>query len=403
MSFSFIGSIPFIASGSIPSVTDAFFETMSGFTTTGATILTDIEIVPKSLLFWRNMTQWLGGMGVIALAVAILPLLGVGGFQLFKAEAPGPTKDKISPRISATAKLLWLVYLLFTVLQTTLLIFGGLSLFEALCITFGTLATGGYAPLNASIAAYPSQYVQYVIIFFMLLAGINFNLHYWALKGSPNSYFKNTEFRFFIGVIFLSTFVIIIVRFINGVDFSESLVRSSLFQTISIITTTGFITEDYERWPFAAQFILLLLMFIGGCASSTGGAIKNIRIYVLFIFIGNQLKRLFHPRGVFPVKVGDKAISEDIVSSVVAFIALYMLLFIAGVLVLTFLGENIDTSIGAVAATLGNVGPGIGNVGPVENFSHLPAIAKWFLSFLMLAGRLEIYTILVLFTPRFWR
>jgi len=403
ISFSIIGSIPFIASSSIPSITDAFFETISGFTTTGATILTDIEMLPKSILFWRNITQWLGGMGVIALAVAILPLLGVGGFQLFKAEAPGPTKDKISPRISETAKLLWFVYLLFTVLQTILLMLGGLSLFEALCITFGTLATGGYAPVNASIAAYPSPYIQYVIIFFMLLAGINFNLHYRALRGSLGNYFKNPEFRFFIAVILLSTLIIIFVRVINGTELSEDLFRGSLFQTISIITTTGFITEDYELWPFATQFILLLLMFIGGCASSTGGSIKNIRIYVLFKFLGNQLKRLFYPRGVFPVKVGDKAVSDDIVSSIVAFIALYMLLFVAGVLVLTFLGINIDTSIGAVAATLGNIGPGIGDVGPVDNFAHMPKIAKWVLSFLMLAGRLEIFTVLVLFSPRFWK
>lgn len=403
ISFSFIGSLPFILSGAIPSITDAFFETVSGFTTTGATILTDIESVSKSLLFWRNMTQWLGGMGVIALVVAILPVLGVGGFQLFKAEAPGPTKDKITPRISATAKYLWLVYFLFTVLETILLMIGGLDIFEALCVTFGTLATGGYAPLNASIAAYPSQYIQYVIIFFMLLAGINFNLHYFALKGSPIHYFKNPEFRFFISVIAISTSIVIFVRLMNGAAFSENLIRSSLFQTISIITTTGFVTENYELWPFATQFVLLLLMFIGGCASSTGGAIKNIRIYVLFRFIGSQLKKLFYPRGVFPVKVGDKSVSDDVVLSVVTFIALYMLLFIAGVLFLTFLGLNLDTSIGAVAATLGNVGPGIGDVGPVENFAHLPSAAKWFLSFLMLAGRLEIYTILVLFMPKFWR
>ncbi|HOP86968.1 MAG TPA: potassium transporter TrkG [Syntrophorhabdaceae bacterium] len=402
VSFSFIGAIPFLASGAIPSLTDAYFETMSGFTTTGATILIDIEVIPKSLLFWRNMTQWLGGMGVIALAVAILPLLGVGGFQLFKAEAPGPTKDKIAPKISDTAKLLWMVYLFFTALQTILLMLGGLGLFEALCITFGTLATGGYAPLNASIAAYPSQYIQYVIILFMFIAGVNFNLHYWALKGSPDKYLKNPEFRFFIGVILVSTLLITIIRIINGEEISEALIRSCLFQTVSIVTTTGFITENYEQWPFVTQFMLLLLMFIGGCASSTGGAIKNIRICVLFKFLGNQLKKLFYPRGVFPVKVGDKAISEDIVANIIAFIALYILLFVAGVLVMTFIGLNIDTSIGAVAATLGNIGPGIGAVGPVENFAHIPKVGKWFLCFLMLAGRLEIYTVFVLFTKRFW-
>ncbi len=403
ISLAFFGALPFMFSGSIPGLTDAYFETMSGFTTTGASILTDIEVVPKSLLLWRNMTQWLGGMGVIAIAVAVFPFLGVGGAQLFKAEVPGPTKDRISPRISATAKILWWVYLIFTVAQTICLMLGGLNFFEALCVTFGTMATGGYAPLNASIAAYPSPYVQYVIIFFMLIAGTNFNLHYWALKGRPGHYFRNPEFRLFYGIVLISTFLIIAIRFIRGSAFSEELVRGCLFQAVSIVTTTGFVTENYELWPFATQFILLLLMFVGGCGSSTGGAIKNVRIYVLFKYLASELKKLFHPRGVFPVKMAGKLVPENIVSNIVAFIALYMLLFVAGVLTMTFLGLNIDTAVGAVAATLGNVGPGIGSVGPTENYAHIPATGKWVLSFLMMAGRLEIYTVLVLFTPRFWR
>lgn len=300
ISLALFGSVPFMVSGFIPDFTNAFFETMSGFTTTGATILTDIEMLPKSLLIWRNMTQWLGGMGVIALAVAVLPFLGVAGFQLFKAEVPGPTKDRISPRFSETAKILWVVYIAFTVAETILLMFGGLTLFDSLAISFGTMATGGFAPVNASIAAFPSAYIHYLIAFFMFIAGTNFNLHYWALRGRPKIYFPNHEFRFFSGVIFVAMILILVGRLTNGESFSEELVRGSLFQTISIVTTTGFITQDYVHWPIVTHFILLFLMFIGGCASSTGGAMKNVRIYVLFKFIGSELKKLFHPPRYFP-------------------------------------------------------------------------------------------------------
>ena len=403
VSLAFFGALPFVFSRTIPGITDAYFEAMSGFTTTGATILADIEIVPKSLLLWRNMTQWLGGMGVIAIAVAVFPFLGVGGAQLFRAEVPGPTKDKISPRISRTAKILWWVYLIFTTAQVGCLMLGGLNFFEALCLAFGTMATGGYVPLNASIAAYPSPYIQYIIIFFMLVAGTNFNLHYWALRGRPGYYFRNPEFRFFYGLVLIATIVVVAVRCTRGSPFSEEMVRGSLFQTVSIVTTTGFVTENYELWPFAAQFVLLMLMFVGGCGSSTAGSIKNVRIYVLFKYLGSELKKLFHPRGIFPVKMGGKILPENIVSNIVAFIALYMLLFVAGVLAMTFLGLDFDTSIGAVAATLGNVGPGFGSVGPVEHYAHLPSTGKWILSFLMMTGRLEIYTVLVLFAPRFWK
>ncbi|MGQ9646984.1 MAG: TrkH family potassium uptake protein [Thermodesulfobacteriota bacterium] len=402
VTLSILGSIPFMVSGFIPSFTDAFFETMSGFTTTGASILTDIEALPKSLLVWRDMTQWLGGMGVIALAVAIFPYLGVGGFQLFKAEVPGPIKDKISPRISETARILWAVYLLFTVAETSLLMLGGLSFFESLCTTFGTLATGGFSPRNASIGAYPSAYVHYVVTLFMFIAGSNFSLHYWALKGKLDRYFKNAEFRFFCMIVCTALGLIMIARWIDGETFSEELFRGSLFQTVSILTTTGFVTHDYEQWPFVTQIILLALMFIGGCTTSTGGGIKNVRVLVLLREMRSELKRLFQPHGIFPIKIGDKPVPESIVSNVVVFIALYMLIFLLGVLAMAWLGLDIDTSIGAVAATLGNVGPGIGAVGPAENYSHLPVLGKWILSFMMMVGRLEIFTVLVIFTRRFW-
>ncbi len=402
ITLSLFGCVPFVASGFIPGFTDAFFETISGFTTTGATILEDIEALPKSLLVWRNMTQWLGGMGVIALAVAILPFLGAGGLQLFRAEVPGPIKDKISPRISETAKILWGVYLFFTCVEIILLMLGGLSFFESLCTTFGTLATGGFCPRNASIGAYASPYVQYVIILFMFIAGVNFSLHYWALRRRFKPYFANPEFCFFTWVIILAFVCITAIRFSHGESLGEHLFRSTLFQTVSIITTTGFVTQDYEKWPLVTRLVLLALMFIGGCTSSTGGGIKNVRIQVLLKFIGSEVKKIFQHHGVFPVKIGDKSVPEGVLSNVIAFVALYLLIASFGVLVMAGLGLDLDTSLGAVAATLGNVGPGIGTVGAVENYSHIPVAGKWVLSALMLVGRLEIFTVLVIFTRRFW-
>lgn len=403
VTFSFFGAIPFMISGYIPNLTDAFFETMSGFTTTGATILKDIEALPKSLLLWRNMTQWLGGMGVIALAVAILPFLGVGGVQLFKAEVPGPIKDKLSPRISETAKILWGVYFIFTIAEILLLKIGGLSLFDSICVTFGTLATGGYTPTNNSIAAYPSPYIHYVIIVFMFIAGGNFSLHYWALKGRVRHYISNPEFLFFLGVILVTTGVVLLARLLRGDILSEELIRNSLFQIVSIVTTTGFVTEDYERWPFVAQILLLALMMFGGCTSSTGGGMKQVRVMVVFKFIHSELKKLFHPHGIFPIRMGERTVNESLVLNIMGFVATYILVFFLSVLVMSGLGLDIDTAAGAVAATLGNVGPGIGGVGPVENYSHIPVLGKWVLSFLMLVGRLELFTVLVIFTRTFWR
>ncbi len=402
ISYSFFGSIPFMISGYIPNLTDAFFETVSGFTTTGATILKDIEALPKSLLLWRNMTQWVGGMGVIALAVAVLPFLGVGGMQLFKAEVPGPIKEKISPRISETAKILWAVYLIFTIAEIILLKIGGLSLFDSICTTFGTLATGGFTPTNNSIASYPSLFVQYVVILFMFIAGASFSLHYWGLRGRLKFYILNPEFRFFTFIILLSLVLIMVARLIHGERFSEEFFRSTLFQTISIITTTGFVTHDYEKWPYLTQIILIALMLFGGCTTSTGGGIKNVRILVVFKFIGVELKKLFYPHGVFPIRLGNGVLTEGILSNILGFISLYILIFFFGVMAMAGLGLDIDTSIGAVAATLGNVGPGIGSVGPTENYAHIPVLGKWILSFLMLVGRLEIFTIMVLFTRTFW-
>jgi trk system potassium uptake protein TrkH len=401
--FSLFGCLPFLLSGEISSLTDAFFETMSGFTTTGATILNDIEKLPHGLLFWRSLTHWMGGMGIIVLSLAILPFLGVGGMQLFKAEVPGPVPDKLTPRVTETAKILWGVYLLISALETILLMFGGMNLFEALCHTFGTMATGGFSTRNASIGYYNNAYVQYVVIFFMLLAGTNFSLHYRFLKKEVNAYHRNKEFLFFIGLVIGATLFIGFDTLTNHYHQWETAFRNTLFQVVSILTTTGYGTADYEQWSFSSQFILFLFMFIGGCAGSTGGGMKIIRLYVLIQFVRMEVKRLLHPSAVIPVRVGTQVIPREIVTHVIGFLALMIGLFILGVLLMTALGLDLVSALGAVAATLGNIGPGLGSVGPTDNYAHIPLIGKWILTFFMLAGRLEIYTVLILFAPSFWK
>ena len=403
ISFSLLGCLPFLLSGYIPSLTDAFFETMSGFTTTGATILENIETLPHGLLFWRSFTHWLGGMGIIVLSLAILPFLGVGGMQLFRAEVPGPAPDKLSPRVTQTAKILWGVYILISALETILLMLGGMNLFEALCHTFGTMATGGFSTKNASIGHYNSAYIEYVIIFFMLAAGTNFSLHYRFMKGEFKSYIKNNEYRLFISLVGCATLFIGIYTFLHHYPNAGTAFRKTLFQVTSILTTTGFTTADFEQWAFSSQFILLMLMFIGGCAGSTGGGMKIIRLYVLVKFVLAEIKRLMHPKAVIPVRIGNTVISRDIVRNILGFLALMTGLFISGVIVMTILGLDLVSAFAAIAATLNNIGPGLGSVGPTDNYAHIPLLGKWVLSFFMLAGRLEIYTVLILLAPSFWK
>ena len=397
------GALPFVFSGAVPSYTDAFFETISGFTTTGATILTDIEAVPSGILFWRSFTHWLGGMGIILLSLAILPFLGVGGMQLFKAEVPGPVADKLTPRVTQTAKILWAVYILLSVAETALLMLGGLSLFDALCQTFGTMATGGFSTKNASIAAFPSPFVQWVIIIFMFLAGANFALHYrFAFRGWK-IYRDDREFLVYVTIIGLASALIYVAN--TGVwrDFGEPAIRDTIFQVVSIQTTTGFITADYEQWPMLSQLVLFLLMFVGGSAGSTGGGIKVLRIYLLLKFVLAEFSRLLHPHAIIPVRVRQQTIPRDVVMNVLGFFVLYILIFAGGTLLIAAMGYDVATSFGAVAATLGNVGPGLGEVGAIDNYAHFPPIGKWILSFFMLLGRLELYTVLILFVPAYWR
>ncbi len=401
-SMSLLGALPYYLSGVIPVYTDAFFETISGFTTTGASILTDIEAVPKSLLFWRSMTHWLGGMGIIVLTLAILPILGVGGMQLFIAESPGTTANKLHPHIRSTARRLWGIYFLLTFIQTLLLMLGGMDFFHSLNHAFSTMATGGFSTQNDSIAGY-SPYIQYVIIFFMIMAGISFAQHYFLLKGQFRKVLGNEELRFYLSVIGLFTLVLTLAIFILHQAGLEKAFRDSLFQTVSIATTTGFVTTNYLEWRGSLWFLIFLLMFTGGCIGSTGGGLKMIRVLVLIRNTRLELKRLLHPMAVIPVRLDGKAIPQEIITNFLAFFLLYILLFFGGAAIMTAYGLDFTSAIGASIATLGNIGPAIGSVGPVENYAHIPTGGKWVLSFFMLLGRLELFTVLLLFSPAFWK
>lgn len=399
---SLFGTLPFLLSGTIDNFTDAFFETMSGFTTTGATILTDIESVSKGVLYWRSVTQWIGGMGIIVLSLAIMPILGIGGMQLFIAEVPGPTKDKLHPRITETAKRLWGIYVLLTFLQVVLLYAGGMDIFESICHAFTTMATGGFSTRNDSIGAF-SPFIQYVVTVFMFLAGTSFVLHYYALHLKFRRVWESEEFRTYFALIGISTIFIAFSLFITSSEPFEKAFRIAVFQTVSITTTTGFITADYLIWQPFLWFLIFLLMFTGGCAGSTGGGIKIVRQVVLFKNSKLELRRLIHPKAVIPVRLNGKAIPEHIIYNVLAFFILYILIFVFASLFLSMLGLDFETSVGSVASSIGNIGPGIGLVGPVHHYAFIPDAGKWTLAFVMLLGRLELFTVLVLFTATFWK
>lgn len=409
------GVLPYIFSGTIPSVTDAFFETISGYTTTGASILNDIEVLPKGILFWRSLTHWIGGMGIIVLAIAILPLLGIGGMQLFAAEAPGPGGDKLHPRITDTAKRLWFIYVGYTIAETILLSLAGMSFFEAMNHALSTLSTGGFSTKNASVAYWNNEpIIQYIIMLFMFLAGTNFIISYFAFTKKIQRVIKDEEFKVYailIGVFALTAFLIILFQADVPVsDYypqvwgkTESAFRHGLFQVLAIVTTTGFVSADFTNWtPFLTVFFFGL-MFLGGSAGSTAGGIKVVR-HLLIIKNGFlEFKRTLHINAIIPVRYNNKTVSEHIVYNIIAFFVLYMLLFIIGALVLGFLGLDFESAIGGAASSLGNVGPALGDLNPIVNFSELPAFGKWWCGFLMLLGRLELFTVLILFTPFFWK
>jgi len=397
------GGLPFLVSGVVPTFCDAYFETMSGFTTTGASVISNLDTASRGILFWRALTHWLGGMGIIILSIAILPVLGVGGMQLFKAEIPSPVKDKITPRIAETAKNLWLVYVAITALEIVLLALGGMSLFDAVCHSFATMATGGFGNYDTSIAHFNSLYIEIVIIVFMFVAGMNFTLHYRLFRGDAKSLFRDPEFHFYGSVVLAATAIITLdLRLHYFSSLGESF-RQAAFQVVSIITTTGFATYNFDLWPAPSKFILVLLMFVGGCAGSTGGAIKCLRFMIVIKQTFVELYRLIHPRAVLSVKIAKVAVPPEIVSSIRSFFFLYIALAVAAMLALALLGVDMVTSISGVAATLGNVGPGLGLVNASSTYHELPAAAKWVLSLCMLLGRLEIYTVLVLLVPDFWK
>lgn len=400
---SFVGSLPFYISGGIPSFTDAFFETMSGFSTTGASILVDIESLPQSLLFWRSLTHWLGGMGIVVLAVAILPILGIGGLQLINAEAPGPTVDRLTPRITETAKILWIIYTGFTAAETILLMLGGMNLFDALTHAFGTLATGGFSTKNAGVGHYRSAYIDAVITVFMLAAGVNFSLHYRLLTGRLKILYKNTELKAYILIFMTATIGLTLSLYRDAYQTLGESLRYASFQVASIMTTTGFATADYEQWPIAGQIILFMLMFVGGCSGSTGGGIKVIRLVVLFKQALNEMKLLIHPRGVFTLRVSGSMVQKNIVYSISGFFFLYVATLLLVTFIVATAGHDIATSFSTALATLGNIGPGFGRVGPTENYAFYEDYIKWVLSFAMMVGRLELYTVMVILTPWFWK
>ena len=413
----FTGALPYIFTGTIPSFVDAIFETISGYSTTGASILKDIEALPKGILFWRSATHWIGGMGIIVLTIAILPLLGIGGMQLFMAEAPGPSADKMHPRITQTAKRLWLIYVSLTLAEFLLLKIAGMTWFDAINHAMATMSTGGFSTKNSSIAYWNNMpVIQYIIIVFMFIAGTNFVLTYFALKGKIRKIFQNEEFKYyFTGSIAMTIMLAIIIQYFQtpGIESSiehpmpwgsfESSFRHAGFQVLAILTTTGFVSADYTTWNSLGTMLIFSLFFIGGSAGSTSGGVKIVRHIIMIKSSILEFKKLLHPNAIIPVRYDKKGVSRIIIFNILSFFVLYMLIFISSSVILSFMGLDFESAISAAASSLGNVGPALGSLGPVNNYSDLSVAAKMFCSFLMLIGRLELFTVLILFTPFFWK
>lgn len=400
---SVLGSIPFIVSGYIPNFFDAFFETVSGFTTTGSTILTDVEVLPKGLLFWRSFTHWIGGMGIIVFAIALLPMLGISGQRVAKAETTGPTFGKLTPKLTESSKILYAIYIGMTILQVVLLMLGDMSLYDSLIHTFGSVGTGGFSNYNISITHYNNLYYEIVIGIFMFLAGTNFTLYYYALKGNWRELFSDSELRAYL-IIFSSAVLLIALNLWlsgNYNSIGQSL-RFSFFQSSSIMTTTGFASIDFDLWPSFSKMVLFILMFIGGCSSSTAGGIKVIRILLLFKLLKRGIGIRLHPRAIFSIKLNKKPIPADTISAVANFVFLYFSIFFIGTILLSLENFDLITTASAVASCLGNIGPGFNLVGPMLNFSLFTDASTFMLAMIMLIGRLELFTIILLFTRQFW-
>ena len=401
--FSLFGMLPFYLSHYIPSITNAFFETMSGFTTTGATILDDIEALPHGLLFWRSMTQWIGGLGIVFFTIAVLPIFGVSGVQLFAAESSGPTYDKVHPRIGVTAKWIWTIYAGLTAIEVILLLFGGMGLFDSICHSFATTGTGGYSTKQDSIAYYNSPYIEYVIGVFMFLSGINFTLLLLLFTGKLKKVSQNAELKWYVMSVILFTAFIAAVLYRTTPMGAEESFRKAFFQVASLHTSTGFVTADYMQWVPVLWGTLTVIMLIGACAGSTTGGMKCIRMVILTKVSRNEFKHIVHPNAVLPVRVNKQVISPSILSTVLAFSFLYAVIIIISVLLMMAMGVGFTESIGTVISSIGNMGPGLGSCGPAYSWNGLPELAKWLLSFLMLLGRLELFTVLLLFSSDFWK
>ena len=402
VTMSLLGMLPYLLSGITFSVTDAFFETMSGFTTTGATIFTEVEIMPAGILVWRSMTQWFGGMGIVVLSIALLPILGVGGYRLMKAESPGGIAyERETPRITDAAKELWVLYVSFTVVLMVILFLLGMSPLDAICHGFTTLATGGFSTHTESIGYFENPWIHWVIILFMFIGGVNFSLYSQVLRRKFRSVLANTEFRAFVLIIAGSALVGVYVVPTTG-DFLTDL-RDALFQVVTLATSTGFVTVDYDTWPTVMRTVLVMLMFIGGCMGSTSGGIKMMRVLVFAKTVSRELHRLLYPHGVRPVRVGRKVFKPDVVANIMAFGCVYSFAFIVGIFVMALYGYDLVTAMSASVSMLSNMGPALGEVGPSKNWAHLPDTAKWIMSFLMLLGRLELFSVVILFTPWVWR
>jgi trk system potassium uptake protein TrkH len=398
---SLVGAVPYLVTGALGPV-DALFESVSGFTTTGSTVISDTTLIPRALLLWRAMSQWLGGMGIILFTIAILPLLGIGGMQLFKAEVPGPVADKVKPRLATTARTLWMVYVGFTAAEWIALRLAGLSGFDAICHSFTTLATGGFSTRNTSVGEFGSATVEWIIIVFMLLAGINFVLHFRLLTGRVEEVWRDAELRYFLGVVVVATLVLFATVHEDGARLADSF-RHAAFQTVSILTTTGYCTTDFEAWSTLPLLVLLCLMVLGGMSGSTGGGIKSLRALLAINSLRTTLHRLIHPHAVRPVKYGGVVVSESVLSGIWAFLTAYLLITLVGTAVVAAYGYDLMTAISAGLTSIGNVGPGLGEIGAYDNFAHFPGVVKIVLAGCMLFGRLEIFTLLALFSREFWR
>lgn len=400
---SFLGMLPYYLGGYVQTMGDAYFETISGFTTTGASIMTDIEALPEGILFWRSLTQWQGGIGVIVFTVAILPIFGISASQMFDAETSGITHERFFPRVAQVAKRIWGVYLFLTVCVFLLLAAGPMSVFDAINHALTLISTGGYSTRNASIAYWNSAYVEYVSIVSMFVGALNMSLVYFCFKGQFGKLFKDEEFRWFTGFVLIATTVIAAWITINHFEDGEDAIRTAAFQVVTLISGSGFATDNYILWGPFFWLVALILMLISGCAGSTSGGLKMSRFVVLAKNLSNTFKKQTHPHAVIPVRMNGKAVSEDLVRRILAFVFAYLGLIVISCLFLSFLGFDFDEAVGAAVSCMGNVGPALGEMGPVSNYASIPEAAKWYLGFLMMVGRLEIFTVLTILLPGFWK